>query len=296
MKRIGKNINLFKKYFLQRTSIVFAIVSGMLLFIDKKSIGIDSVHKSIWALIIIFAIVTLWTILKVCFYRENILFKTNQGKLSLRYGDLWKIAFSVPRFFEKSEKKIVVVSFNTAFDTIVDEDIADVKNPLVSPKTMHGQWINKMKECGITAEKLSEEIQKNLEKQGIVPIKRLNRADKERGNLECYEKGTIAVYKHNNTFFYLLALSEIDEKNNAHNTKTELMNTIEKLIQYYDSNGQGYDIYIPLLGTGKSRTNINLEESLQIISSYFRIHKDMVQSDVNIIVYTKQRDEISLDV
>lgn len=296
MKRICSNFNLFKKYFVQRTSIVFAVVSGALLFIDKECFGIDSIQKSIWALIIIFTIVTLWTILKVCFYKENVVFKTNQGKLSLRYADLWKIAFPVFSFFKKADKKIIVVGVNTSFDTIVDEDIAAVKNPLVSPKTIHGQWIKKMNECGVSAEELNRAIHENLEKQGIVPIKRLNRANKERGNLDCYEKGTIAVYRYDNIFFYLLALSEFDEKNNARNTKEELIKTIEKLIQYYDSNGQGYDIYVPLLGTGKSRTDISSEEALLIISSYFRIHKDKVQSDVNVIVYNKQRDSVSLDI
>ena len=296
MKRICNNVNLFNKYFILRTSVVFAIVSGVLLFIDKKCFGIDSTKKSIWALISIFIIVTLWAVLKVCFYKENIVFKTNQGKVSLRYGDLLKIAFPTSSIFKKSDKKIVVVSVNTSFDTIVDEDIAVVKNPLVSTKTIHGRWIKRMNEYGISEEELNQAIHDNLEKQGIVPIKRLNREDKERGNLDCYEKVTIAVYRHNDTFFYLLALSEFDEKNNAQNTKAELMETIEKLIRYYDNNGQGYDIFIPLLGTGKSRTDISSEEALQIITSYFKIHKDKVQSDVNVIVYKKQRDSVSLDV
>ena len=296
MKRICNNLNLFKKYFIQRTSIVFAIVSGVLLFIDKESFGIDSTQESIFSMILIFALVTLWTVLKVCFYKENIIFKTNQGKVSLRYADLLKIAFTSSGIFKKPDKKIVVVSVNTSFDTIVDEDIADVKHPLVSTKTIHGKWIRKMNEYGIREEELNQAIHDNLEKQGIEPIKSLKREDKERGNLDCYEKGTIAVYRHNDTFFYLLALSEFDEKNNAHNTKAELMETIEKLIKYYDNNGQGYDIFIPLLGTGKSRTDISSEEALQIITSYFRIHKDKVQSDVNIIIYNRHRDSVSLDV
>lgn len=296
MKRICNNLNLLKKYFIQRTSIVFAIVSGVLLFIDKKSFGIDSTKESIFAIILIFAFVILWTVLKVCFYKENIIFKTNQGKVSLRYADLLKIAFTSSSIFKKPDKKIVVVSVNTSFDTIVDEDIADVKHPLVSAKTIHGKWIRKMNEYGISEEELNQAIHDNLEKQGIAPIKSLKREYKERGNLDCYEKGTIAVYRHNDTFFYLLALSEFDEKNNAQNTKVELMETIEKLIKYYDNNGQGYDIFIPLLGIGKSRTDISSEEALQIITSYFRIHKDKVQSDVNVIIYNRHRDSVSLDI
>lgn len=296
MRRICNNLNLLKKYFFQRTSTIFAVVSGVLLFIEKDFFGINSIQKAIWTYLAIFLIIILWSILKVCFYKENTIFKNNQGKLSLKYDDLWKIAFSTSGFFKKDDKKIVVVSVNTSFDTIVDEDIATVNKPLVSPKTMHGQWIQKMQEYGISAEELNQCIQENLKKQGITPVKKLDCTMKERGNLECYEKGTIAVYKHNNTFFYLLALSEFDEKNNAQNTKNELIETIEKLIKYYDSNGQGYDMYIPLLGTGRSRTDISPEEALQIMVSYFKIHKEKVQGDVNIIVYDKQRDTIALDI
>ena len=206
------------------------------------------------------------------------------------------IAFPKHNYFKDKAKIIVVVSVNTTFDTIVDEDLMNIKKPLVSVNTMHGQWIKEMQKRKVDIEEIDRTIQENLRLQDIRPIKKLERSQKERGKLECFEKGTVAVYEYNDTVFYLLALSEFDENNKAQNTKKELIKTIERLIEYYDNHGQGYELYIPLLGTGRSRTDISPEEALQIIVSTFKIYKSAVQGNVNIIVYKKQRDKVSLDI
>ena len=296
MGRIYDNLNLFTNYLLKGISSLFAIASAVLLLVDKETLGIDSNCKAFLVYVVIIVVALLWALGKVFFYRENQIYSNASGKLVLRYDDIWKIAFSKQSFLRKNDKKIVVVSVNTSFDTIVDEDISTVKNPLVSPETLHGQWIKKMQEHGMSVDEINKSIQENLKLQGVKPLRQIERANKERGNLECFEKGTIAVCKYNNTFFYLLALSEFDEENKAQNTRSELIKTIEKLIEYYDANGQGYDLYVPLLGTGRSRTDISLEDALQIMVSYFKIYKEKVKGTVKIIVYKKQRSSISLDV
>lgn len=117
---------------------------------------------------------------------------------------------------------------------------------------------------------------------------------KDRGKLNCYPKGTIACYEYENTIFYLLALSEFDENNNAQNTKEELVQTIIKLIDYYDKHGNGLDIYVPIMGTGQSRTGIHKAEALEVIRSLFRLYEDKIHGCANIIVYSKDRDEVSI--
>lgn len=297
MKRIEGNLKFLKQYFLNALSVLFTILSAVLLLLDKETIGIDSQSKAIltFAAMILAAIV--YAILQTCFYKRKDIFSNGNGKLVVEYGDLWKIAFPSTPFLEKDSKKIVVVSVNTAFDTIVDEDNLDkIQKPLVSAKSMHGQWIKKMQKCGADSEKLNQAIQDNLRCQGIQPVKELNRSQKERGNLACYEKGTIAVYTYNSTIFYLLALSEFDENNNAQNTREELNKTIGDLAEYYDKCGQGYELYLPLLGPGLSRTEITPAESLQTMVSYFKMHRSEIHGNIKIIVYEKLRDEVSLDV
>lgn len=296
MKRIEQNLNIFKKHFVRAMSVLFSILSGILLLVSKEEIGVNSICRAILTFIIIIGLALIWATYRVCFYTKNEIFDTGKGKLVLEYGDLWKKSFQKRSILRKKSKKIVVLSVNTTFDTIVDEDLSKVKKPLVSINTMHGRWLKEMESRKIDKDKLDEAIQSSLEQQGIKPLKKLERSQKERGNLDCFEKGTIAVYEYNNTCFYLIALSEFDENNIARNTKDELIKVIETLIEYYNNYGQGYDLYIPLLGTGRSRTDISPQEALQIMVSYFRIYKERIYGNVNIVIYKKQRNIVSLDV
>lgn len=295
MNRIKHNVNLLKAYFVKSLSMLFAILSAILLLIEKENIGIDSMCKAILVFIIAFVIALGYAILMACVYKKIEIFENGRGKLSLKYGDLWKIAFPNHKL-KKESKKIVVVSVNTTFDVMVDEKLSNGYKPLVSINTLHGQWIKKMQDNGLDIGTINEAIQENLTQRGISPLKILERTQKDRGNLQEFEKGTIAVYEYNDTIFYLLALSQFDENNNAQNSKGDLIKTIEELIEFYYTNGQGYELYVPLLGTGMSRTDISAEEALQTMVSCFKIFKSKILGDVNIIVYSKQRENVSLDV
>ena len=54
-------------------------------------------------------------------------------------------------------------------------------------------------------------------------------------------------------------------------------------------------MFVPLMGTGMSRTGISAQDSLKILSSVFDIHSDRLHGDVTIVVYEKDRDKISLE-
>lgn len=53
-------------------------------------------------------------------------------------------------------------------------------------------------------------------------------------------------------------------------------------------------IYIPLLGTGQSRTGITRKDSLEIMASLFELYEEKIQGCVNIVVYSEDRDKVSL--
>lgn len=288
LKKIQINGRLFLDYFKIASSIVFGIASACLLFFDKSDLKIESFSSKIIAMIILIVLALGYAVVKVISYKK---IERIKGKLILRYDDLWKKAFST-----KGEKKIVVVSVNTTFDTIVDENLSKVNKPLVSPTTIHGQWIKCMNKRKVAISDIDAKIRDSLSLQGINPIKVLSRNIKDRGKVECYRKGTIAQYEYGNTVFYLLALSEFDENNNAQNTKEELVQTIMKLIDYYNEKGNGFDIYIPLLGPGQSRTGVTRKESLEIMTSLFELYEEKIQGCVNIVVYSKERDKVSLEV
>lgn len=288
LKKIQINGKLFWDYYKLACGFVFGLASACLLFFDRSDFKIESCCSKVLAIVILILLSFAFAIVKVLTYKK---LECIKGKIILRYGDLWKTAFST-----KGKKRIVVVSVNTTFDTIVDENLAVVNKLLVSPSTIHGQWLNCMKKKNVPISDIDKGINDSLSLQGIVPAKILNHDIKDRGKIECYEKGTIAQYEYENTVFYLMALSEFDENNNAQNTKEDLVQTIIKLIDYYDKKGNGFDIYLPLLGTGQSRTGVTREESLEVITSLFKLYEDKIQGCANIIIYSKDRDKVSLDV
>ena len=57
--------------------------------------------------------------------------------------------------------------------------------------------------------------------------------------------------------FILLALSEFDENNKAQSSKDEVIKSLRSLLEFYDVNGQGYQMYITLMGTGRSRAGFD---------------------------------------
>ena len=287
LKKIQINEKLFLEYFKIACGGVFGIASACLLFFDKSDLKIKSNFSKILTITILILVAVIYAVVKVISYNKIVVLR---GKLVLRYGDLWKTAFNT-----NGKKKIVVVSVNTTFDTIMDEDLSMVNKPLVSPTTIHGIWLKCMKDRGVAIPDIDGQISDSLNLQGISPMEVLSSDVKVRGKLECYSKGTIAQCEYGDTVFYLLALSEFDKNNNAQNTKEELVQTIMKLINYYDEKGNGFDIYIPLLGTGQSRTGITRKDSLEIITSLFKLYEEKIQGCVNIVVYSKDRDKVSLE-
>lgn len=286
LKKIQINGKLFLEYLKIACGFVFGIASAFFLFFDISDLKIKSCSSKILTMTILILLAVFYAVVKVMSYKKIVVIK---GKLVLRYGDLWKTAFNT-----KEKKKIVVVGVNTTFDTIVDENLSIVNKPLVSPTTIHGRWLKCMKDRNVAISDIDAKISNSLKLQGISPMKVLSRNVKARGKLECYSKGTIAQYEYDNTVFYLLALSEFDENNNAQNTKEELVETIMKLINYYDKKGNGFDIYIPLLGTGQSRTGITRKDALEIMASLFELYEEKIQGCVNIVVYSEDRDKVSL--
>ena len=291
-ERIKLNTKRFYSEFLSALATVSFVSSFILLFFDKEDFGLNTMKLKYLCIGGLLLVSLGWAFFRTAFYRETII-KKESPVIKVEYSDIWKEAF--PK--SSKEKRIVVINVNTTFDVMVDEDTVNIKKPLVSPTTLHGQLITHLTKRGITREKLSEDIKRNLTKvQQLQPVRTIDQNIKLRGELNCYEKGTIAAYNYGNTIFYLLAFSEFDENNNAQNSKDEMVRTVTKLVEFYNQNGQGYDMYVPLMGAGMSRTGITKADSLKILRSIFDIYNDKLQGNVHILVYEKDRDEVAIDV
>ncbi len=107
---------------------------------------------------------------------------------------------------------------------------------------------------------------------------------------------TVAVFEHNDTIFYLIAMSELDAENNAQVSRENLVRVLTQLINYYDRHGNGYDLYLPLLGTGLSRAGLTHKEAFELITSMLRIYADKIHGCTYVVVHSKDRDKVSLQV
>lgn len=270
----------------------FSILSVVLSFMTWEELGIMSVHLKITIfatlLLISFVIGTFWiAIVK----RNNIVWSVGDGKINICYADIMKFAF-----LKKSRrKKIIVIPVNTSFDTIVDEEISLCDKPLVSPTTIHGRWIKSMVRHGFKIEDIDSAIDKYIELRNIQPLKILSTQEKRRGKLKCFENGTTVIMKgKNNIEFFLVALSEFDENNRAQTSKEEVFEFVKKLVDIYDSKGQGYEMYIPLVGTGRSRAGLTHTDSLHILKSILTLNGDKIHGTINVVIYPKDRDKVSI--
>lgn len=192
---------------------------------------------------------------------EKIYYEKGNGKLSINAGDILKISFNQK---EIENEKIVVIPVDADF-TMKVEGLDDKENKLISPNSIHGKWLKKMK---ILNKNTESYIDSYIEQHKILK-----------------QKGSIIPLKLNNTLFYLLAISKLDENNNAHCNKEELKKAIVSLLDYYDKNGQGYPMFIPLLGTGLSRTGLTHKESIELIKDTCMDNTDKINGEITIIVY-----------
>ena len=235
----------------------------------------------IFVSIIIFSFL-LSTILIVSILERKCLWANGKNKVLAFYGDIFEIN-------KTKDKKIIVIPVNDTFETIIDENLTQ-NNPLVSLKTIHGQWLKYMNELGYDYIALNKLIETDLKNRNINPIREYSKKDKPRGNTKSYPLGSIiTISGKNDTTFYLIAISCFDKNNRATTSRKNIRNCVDDLLEFYDKNGQEYPIYIPLFGTGRSRADLNHQQAFKIIKSILTDEQHL-HGTINIVVFTEDKD------
>ena len=287
------NFSVILKVMFKISGSIFTVFSVLFVFIDWSDLKINKISHRISILsLVVFGsfILSLVWVLYICKVKN--IWTKGKNKVTAIYGDIYKIGFDK----RNKNSKIVVIPVNDTFETIVENSSETITKPLVSEHTNHGKWIKLFcKYNKITPEELNERIQNNLLMQGNSPIKVYTKEEKQRGNLNSYELGTVAIIDGiNRVKFYLLAISKFDGLNNAQSTKKEVRNATESLIDYYDKNGQADPMFIPLMGTGKSRANMTHIQSFNVIKSCILTSEKSITGEINIVVYSKDKERVSI--
>ena len=172
---------------------------------------------------------------------QVIIAKRNNVVIRTMYGDVLKIKK------KKNNKPVVVIPVNSAFDYKLEDEL-NINNPIVSSKTIHGQWIRYMK----NEKNISEEQLGNLINKEIINLSVVKELKNKRGNTVQYKTGSSVFIENDDCTYMLFALTDFDENNRVIEEKKSKYNKlIEILIETIDK-CQGRDVYVPIMGTGLS--------------------------------------------
>ena len=215
--------------------------------------------------------------------KELILWKRGPNQMSVVSGDLFQFSSNNRR------KNIVVIPVNTAFDTCITKSLEGEKRPLVSENTIHGKWLIRMRKANEDLNQLYERIRNSIENLGQRPVREIHDTN---GKRTCYPIGTTSIIEKENAIFFLTAISEFDGINNAKGTPEDIKVSIRTLVDVYDKYGQGYDLYMPIIGTGRSRTGLSLKEAYDLIVRELKNNKNKIHGCIHLVIRPEDWNEI----
>ena len=272
------------------TGIAMTVLCFMALFVPMTGLIPEEWHIVCKVLIgcvaffILFVLLAFASAVRVLFTNKVCVLTKAGHHVYVQYGDVFS-----PEVVGKgySDKRKIVINVNRCFDTIVDDH-------LVSHNSLHGKLFQRFYDEGkFDEESLNKTIQDSLAGK---PYQLLTTAVKPKGNLRRYEAGTVAELKDDDQVsYYLLGISTFDENLNAQTSMPDFVNSVQRLIEFCNQRAQGYPVVLPLLGSGLSRTGLELSEILHYLVSAFAINKDIINCDFHIVVWDKQKDLVPID-
>lgn len=278
--KVGKNI----------WAILFGALSVFLTFISWDDFGVKDACTKIFILLSFIVCVTLLSIFIMLITQTETIWERGQAKLCVKYGDI--LSFGQKRkFFRCSTRsKLIVIPVNSHFDTIVED--STVPNPLVSVKTIHGKWLKLYEtEKNTTPIEIQNAIYAFLDAKNI----RYQDDNNRRGSQRKYPTGTCAIMNGTNNVNYVLwALSDFNQANVAHATKESVISSLVSLLDFINTQSQGNECYIPLVGTGLSRVSLSHKESLHTILSTIDLYREKLVGTVNIVIYKGDKSKVSI--
>lgn len=195
------------------------------------------------------------------------------GFFSIEIGDLFSKGFGRKR----KTKNIVVIPVDTGFGTEVSRRLDITGCPAVSETTLHGQWLMRMYKTGESADSIKRRIEDNLHGRGMKPVFR------EDAQIR-YPIGTVAILENERAVFFLLAISDFDENNNAQSNCNLIKESILSLLDLYNKRGQGLDLYLPLLGSGLSRSGLTSDGAFRLIFETIRDERENIRGGITLVV------------
>ena len=244
-------------------------------FVCKLIVG-AIILAGVW---IIFAIIH--AVIVGCKNKKKVVEGPNGKNVYVVYGDLFD-----PEIVN-NQKHYICFAVNRCYDT-------EVNDRLISSTTIHGIALNKLYKQNIyNPATLNTAIQSSI--HAATPPMVVNREEKPEGNLNRYEVGSYAnISIDENLNYIMLGLSWINSNLNAQTSKAEYVLAIQKMIESFDNESQGYPVLMPIVGTGRSRADLKEREALEYIIEAFRINQNKITSDIYIVVHESAKNRVSI--
>lgn len=280
--KVKINIKIIFNLWFKFVTVIFSLMGTLSIFITFDDLKITNLLDKVIILICIIVVCFIISFFGIVWILKELkLWGNGKNKLLACYGDIFEE--------KKKRKKIVVIPVNDTFETIIDDSL-DIEKPLVSKNTLHGLWITKMLNKGLTEEEIEKKINNYLVQNQITGTEII----KERGKNISYPIGTVVPFSYNNITYYLLVISKFDSSNKAKSSRKEIRDSVDGLLEYYDENGQGYPMYIPLIGTGSSRTEMSHQQAFKLLKSTILTNENYINGVMTIVVYNGDKDKVSI--
>ncbi len=274
IETLNSNLMNFYKKYLNELSIKLLVekLSNIYLsdpyILNEEKISFQKIERNDYQKITYLLVETAKICNKIIGIKRRI-YKKGKNELNYIIDNIIEIAFKKTK--SDKDTKLIVIPFDADFNLHLSS--YNDSNVIISPNSLHGKWLLKMKENNIDEETLKSSIQ---------PIN--------------HKIGDVQIYEFNKNIFYLLAISKFDNKNMAHANENDIKESIIGLLKYYNQHGMAYELYIPLLGTGNSRAKLDFIDSFKLIKNTIIENIDLLNGIINIVIYDQDYKDIEEDL
>lgn len=272
------NKQLWNEY-LSVMGVVSSIFTLISFFATAKDLNIN-----ITFLVVIFLLLVIGIFLTMWWYANHIRhvnLKINNTRAQIAEGDIWEL---FEKKLEDKKGQISVIGVNDYYDTIVD-------NRIISDKSLHGQYMNKIIEAGkLDALNKVIENDETLNKDG-------NREDvpnRKVGKKIRYNIGSVVEFES----YILTTFTRFDENNKAYLSANEYTAFWMHFWENIDEIYAGRTINVPLMGAGITRFRNgkpSKQELLEVMLWTLKIsgfHNTYADKKINFVIYPPDAEEI----
>lgn len=270
--------------------------------INKIIIGISR-HPRRFLLSVGFGYATLWTVLEPIFSIANL--KTTGYNCPYLIGYiLTSIVIGIIVVYPKRKVQFdlnntntkVEIEFGDLFATdghkvISVSEFFDSKiGKPVSPRSLHGIFIERV--LGGHTNIFDDAVNSQLFGKHIDKVQRTD------GKTLKYEIGSTITIEHNQSIYFLFALTRTDNDCNANSTPALMLRALDGLWDKVRIEGNGKDINLPLIGNGLSRIGLPQSQLLQLtLISLLKAAKERdLCSTIRIVLTPDVFDKIDLEI